>query len=62
MERIITSFGGIGVDVAEGVNVDSAKVGVEVAVAFGAQPIKVKASTMRIEIRFWDLWEYSISF
>ena len=47
----------MGVDVAEGVAEACTRVGVVVGVAGEVQPIKVSPRTMKIEIRFRDLWE-----
>ena len=50
----------MGVDVADGVTEACTRVGVVVGVAREAQPIRVSARTMKIEIRFRDLWECDI--
>lgn len=60
MDRIITSLGAMGVDVADGVAEACTRLGVAVGAAGEVQPIKVSPRTMKIEIRFMDLWEWVI--
>jgi hypothetical protein len=61
MDRIITSLGTMGVEVADGVTEASIrKVGVEDGVVCEAQPIKVSVRRMKIEIRLRNLWECNI--
>ena len=51
MERIITSLGTMGVEVADGVAEASTRVGVVVGVACEVQPMRVKVRAMIIERR-----------
>jgi hypothetical protein len=51
MDRIITSFGTTGVEVALGISVGNEYVGVEVGVAFGAQLINMTVKIMKVDIK-----------